>query len=84
MKNWISVKDRLPDIEKNVLLILKTCNKDMAIGYLYCENVFLIQLPECQNECDFGDEECNCCNIFKSKEVTYWMELPEPPKENEE
>lgn len=85
MNNWISLEDWLPDICEDVLLVLKNYKNDIFVGYLYCENKFLIQLPECQNDCKNEFENiCHCCNVFELKDVSHWMELPEPPKENEE
>lgn len=67
--NWISVKDRLPDNEKTVLIYdvrcriieiayrVSTGNKELGIVWFYPEN------KGCTED-----------------EVTHWMPLPEPPK----
>lgn len=87
MNNWIRVEDRLPEEGKEVLLFLSDeldlrghdqLKTKYGIGVL--DGIkFYAQLPKC--ECESIDY---CSNILELKEVTHWMELPEPPKENDE
>ena len=73
VQEWISVKDRLPEMEANVLMYFAP-DKNMAAGFMcdvdedrtmwcaYTDGGFY-------TDCDF--------------EPTHWMPLPEPPKEND-
>lgn len=70
MSEWISVKDRLPELNKNVLVYGGTENhpckyNEMTESYFY--------------------KMSNCGIIKCAKEdmywkVSHWMPLPEPPK----
>ena len=63
---WISVKDRLPDIDKDGELVLYyEFNNEIGVGYLEDDKWY---------NYDSGWE------LDKSV-VTHWMPLPEPPKE---
>lgn len=67
---WISVNDRLPEIDQNVLLftdsgIIEGCRIDSKYG----EWNFISLLAH----------GCGCCSSDEDI-VTYWMPLPEPPK----
>jgi hypothetical protein len=77
MPQWISVKDRLPELGQDVLVI-----KDGLYGLACRRKVERKPLPPPQFnnieiwEWDYG---------FEAREgrVTHWQELPEPPKEEE-
>ena len=91
MNEWISVKDRLPDEEQEVLLCTretetygrhnekKRSYREVYIGYF--DGTYWLT-----NYC-YG-----CEYIFRMEEkypnetieVTHWMPLPEPPKEDGE
>jgi hypothetical protein len=68
--NWISVKDRLPEVgtskKRNEVLIYDAENEEVMIGiYLYSQPTFPV----------FG--------IFgrgQVFEITHWQPLPKPPK----
>lgn len=67
MNEWISVKDRLPDIEERVLVYmedLKDRDYFIQVGYIDNKNKFNI---------GYRDE-------YSPEEVSHWMNLPEPPK----
>lgn len=64
--DWISVKDRLPDIEMDVL----ACTNVWSDGYYY----FICHRKE---DGLWWSESTHCAYPF----VKYWMPLPEPPKE---
>jgi hypothetical protein len=75
LNNWISVKDRLPELGQNVLVI-----KDGLYGLACREIVERKPLPPPQ----FNNIEIWEWNYgFEAREgqVTHWQELPEPPKE---
>jgi len=92
MNNWISVEDQLPDVGKDVLIFLD--NEIYSAFFIKENTTFIVTLPNCLDKDNCYDvtflfpfqieRTCNCCNIIESKEVTHWMELPEPPKENDE
>lgn len=63
---WISVKDRLPELETQgcSVDVLFTEDGKTFFGYVcFSDNVF---------RCQSTDEYCH--------QVTHWMPLPEPPK----
>ena len=72
MSEWISVKDRLPENDDNVLVIVNGkynnvtfVNAMMIAAFCDDEHVwFLNEYPD-----------------FVHANVTHWMPLPEPPKE---
>lgn len=76
--NWISVKERMPEKEKLVLLFSQS-NQRLS-GSL----IFLGSLEEDYDEVEgtLVFKESECCNS-KDPYVTHWMPLPEPPKEQE-
>ena len=59
--NWISVKERLPEDEEEVLVFA-----DGKIHLMFYRRVLAV-FEECSDESN----------------VTHWMPLPEPPKEEE-
>jgi len=69
MSKWISVEDRLPDTDINVIFICKRHN-EICVGERdkYLENMWLDYL-QIDSDGDPMDEY----------EVTHWMPLPEPP-----
>lgn len=69
-QQWISVKDRLPDIYQRVLILIRG-------------RIFISSIEE-----EYGDEYRDGVIRFWDgdwdwPEVTHWMELPAPPKEEE-
>lgn len=69
MNDWISVKDRLPDIWESVLVF----NIDLP------EEILLAHL----SELGIWHCSCNCFDGSSPDNVTHWMPLPEPPKEEQ-
>ena len=72
---WISVKDRLPDCEQGaeseaVLFITK--QGFMYTGYYGCGGIFHDR---------YFREFKNATEGYDISNVTHWMPLPEPPKE---
>lgn len=65
---WISVKDKFPDLEEEVL-VYQPENDDMVyIGYL-------MQNPRT------GKLYWNKQNGIEIHGITHWLQIPEPPKE---
>ena len=77
---WISVKDRLPELEQLVLAVLNEPNK--RFNYPYAENVLILYrrgIPyttgyEIKWERPFGGE-----TIDYNNKVIYWMPIPQLP-----
>jgi hypothetical protein len=65
LNNWISVRTRLPDRNTNVLAWIKCGTSE----YVFIETAS-------------GDpSECSGWKHYNKDQVTHWMPLPEPPKE---
>ena len=72
MPEWISVKDRLPEIYEDVLVIASgnpqkniTLSAAYCFGYISGDGWVIEEYPEWENAY-----------------VTHWMMLPDPPKED--
>jgi len=85
---WISVKERLPELEEKVLVSSKSSLFDyeqyMYIAELqdYINSFTWWQLSETPDEhpLQIIKGECNCkLNDCGLNEVTHWMTLPLPP-----
>ena len=70
MSKWISVKDRLPDEDEKILFL--TNNKQYRLGKRMCKYWV----------CD-NDASSNSAVAYITSEITHWMSLPEPPKEEQ-
>nr|DAQ76224.1 MAG TPA: Protein of unknown function (DUF551) [Bacteriophage sp.] len=73
MPEWISVKDRLPEIYEDVLVIASgnprkniTLSAAYCFGYISRDGWVIEEYPEWENAY-----------------VTHWMMLPDPPKEDD-
>lgn len=66
VKQWISVKDSVPEAGVNVLV-----TDGIHMMVTWCEYV--------DNQCLWVDNFYEYVNV-RFKEVTHWMPLPEPPK----
>ena len=84
---WISVKERLPNLEKTSRSLRRESSCILLVSY---GNVYVAHL--CEDWTDrshFIFEACTCnCRAFdmdidewKLDQVTHWMPLPEAPKE---
>ncbi len=68
MNEWISVEDRLPELETNVLVITKY--NDIYIAF---PNKFKDKL--------YWDIVCGCQEGSWTQDVTHWQPLPARPNE---
>ena len=69
MDEWINVKDRLPEIGKNVLIYYPKWDGDeIQVAKLDCDGIMF-------DVCGEFDIGTGC--------VTHWMSLPEPPKDGD-
>lgn len=66
--NWISVKERLPEIEENVLFVAHTDGYNYVYSGCRLNTCWLVDYAEI---------------VVDKSEVTHWRPLPEPPKEAE-
>ena len=71
MSEWISVKDRLPEGEEDVLVCLTS--KELVVGAFVETPISDDRLWMLSHGEDFY--------AFSSCGVTHWMPLPEPPEE---
>lgn len=85
-QHWISVKERLPNLEKTSRSLRRESSCILLVSY---GNVYVAHL--CEDWTDrshFIFEACTCnCRAFdmdidewKLDQVTHWMPLPAPPK----
>jgi hypothetical protein len=72
MSEWISIKDRLPEIEEHVLITYRT---SQDYGSLKVMQAFRI------NDCEYVVDVYSDGTCVLSDYVDYWMPLPEPPEE---
>ena len=92
MSEWISVKDRVPEFNQKVLAFVK--NKDPQ-GRFNRDGVYVAMLedkvptPDPEGKKNFWgipgyDSEWSIYgwSYFTEPDVTHWMPLPEPPKED--
>lgn len=63
---WISVSDRLPEYEDEVLIWFHNC--PVEIGLYNQKN-------------EFHEEDYWTCKEYMEIDVSHWMPLPEPPKD---
>lgn len=68
MDEWISVKDRLPTQETDVLLF--DCDVGIVFGYY--------ELPNNWTDLTHREWEGECRRLLR---VTHWMPLPDSPEE---
>lgn len=75
MREWISVKDRLPEIQEEVIVyhFSDKINNGMCVAWI--EKKGIDDKPIWQYSW--------CCGCYVSDPVTHWMPLLTPPKETE-
>lgn len=79
MSEWISVKDRLPEHDQNVLIFAEGKS-----DYNFGDTV--IEISHIGNQKFFHDSPDNWCWIAPwqyfttNYEITHWMPLPQPPE----
>ena len=72
VNQWISVEDRLPESEKEVLVWYKYTWGAAPTSYGFGINVWYSNAKQWRDGC-----------LLKGVEVLYWQPLPEPPKDGE-
>lgn len=72
MTEWISVKDRLPEDETKVLVCCKAVGTYKPINNIHMQT----------NHISSYNKRWDVSIPF-GYEITHWMPLPEPPKEEE-
>ena len=71
MSEWISVKDRLPEIGVEVLI----CDVSCSNGY---RDIWSLERDEVYDDIGWNDKNGDW---YYLDDVTHWMPLPKPPKE---
>ena len=74
MTEWISCEDTLPPIHKEVLIWEKWCDVP-CVAYLTKQRTWYPVK-------DFIRADSHIENLITQADVTHWMSLPEPPKED--
>lgn len=72
VNQWISVEDRLPESEKEVLVWYKYTWDAGFTSYGFGINVWYSNAKQWRDGC-----------LLKGVEVLYWQPLPEPPKDGD-
>lgn len=73
VNQWISVKDRLPESEKEVLVWYRYTWDDASTSYGFGISWWYSNSKQWRDGC-----------LLKGVEVLYWQPLPEPPKDGEQ
>lgn len=73
--DWISCKDRMPEINEPVLFIFNTESGFKAVMYGWHETI---------KGLGSGWHQAGVGGARADEEVTYWQPLPEPPKDGEQ
>lgn len=68
MSNWISIKDKLPKERTSVIISIKDVYCTPPYYHVVCGWLL--------NDCWVVGK-----HIYYNNEITHWMPLPEPPKE---
>ena len=69
MNEWISVKDKLPEINTDVLICRGYRKRDVISLYTYLGH-------------DEWEDEYGYWSRTDDEGITHWMSLPEPPRED--
>lgn len=72
VNQWISVKDRLPESEKEVLVWYRYTWDDASTSYGFGISWWYSNAKQWRDGC-----------LLKGVEVLYWQPLPEPPKDGD-
>ena len=79
MTDWISVKDRLPDVDGVYLVwVLVPTLPDNALGEI--SYVYHRQIKRYSAQCRSFMHSA----ISRANHITHWMPLPDPPEAEEE
>ena len=91
LNGWISVKDRLPDVEQDVLMLVEEIEvygkhderkhkwHNIYVGYCDNGNWLTSYCYGCEYVSKVNDDFVSRKDKSRVK-VTHWMPLPEPPK----
>lgn len=69
-REWVSVKDRLPEIGK--IIVIYSERTEYILGRFICEEEFIVE------------DGCPMSIAYLLGVQAYWTYLPEPPKEDTE
>ena len=88
---WASVKDRLPVIEEGcegILVCDANKNVHLTHALIYMEiDGSILYFDDSHSDCYWsivGGKKPEYNTLIKGNEITHWMPMPEPPKEDEE
>lgn len=75
--NWISVKDRLPEINTVVIAYGSVDSEKRVEPQYYSKSKY-------SDEIVFSEPNCGCCSqIYSLRDVTHWMPLPKDPNDKQ-
>lgn len=78
---WISVKDRLPEEDVEVLFVWHEPDRACGVPECYDGNICVGRFRNNKWSEIYSTCSCYSCNCDDPIEVTYWMPLPERPHE---